>query len=229
MEINEDIFKALEISQNIYDMIKERLKEGVSEKEIYGWVDQMVQPYRKRHHGDFMGDFISGPRTAEIGGDPTDRKLEKNDIFMLDLSLRYGSQWCDTCRTFFLGEPTDKMKEVYTKLQDCMKVGQDTAKVGLEAYKMKYAMEANLKENGLGGLMPHHGGHAVGDFPYAKPAFEEGCEMPLEDGAIYTLEPGVYFDGQWGIRIENNFVLKDGKLINIFDYPIDIEYFTIIR
>ena len=121
------------------------------------------------------------------------------------------------------------MKDVYTKLQECMKLGQETAKAGLEAYKMKYDMEANLKENGLGGLMPHHGGHAVGDFPYAKPAFEEGCEMPLEDGAIYTLEPGVYYEGQWGIRIENNFVLKDDKLIDIFDYPIDMEYFTIIR
>lgn len=229
MEKNEDIFKALEISKNIYDMLRERLKEGVSEQEIYSWVDKMVQPYRKRHHGDFMGDFISGPRTAEIGGDPTDRCLKKNDIFMLDLSLRYGTQWCDTCRTFFLGEPSDKMKDVYAKLLECMKAGQQTVKAGIEASKVKAAMEANLKENGYGGLMPHHGGHAVGKECYMKPAFEEDCEMTLEDDGIYTLEPGVYFEGQWGIRIENNFILKGDQLINIFDYPIDMEYFTIIR
>lgn len=229
MEKNEDIFKALEISQNIYDMLRERLHKGVSEQEIYSWVDKLVQPYRKRHHGDFMGDFISGPRTAEIGGDPTDRRLEENDIFMLDLSLRYGTQWCDTCRTFFLGQPSDKMRDVYEKLLGCMKKGQETVKAGIEACKVKSAMEAYLKENGYGGLMPHHGGHAVGKECYMKPAFEESCNMTVEDDEIVTLEPGVYFEGQWGIRIENNFIVKGDKLINIFDYPIDMEYFIIDR
>ena len=229
MEKNEDIFKALEISQNIYEMIKERLKKGTSEREIYGWVDKMVQPYGKRHHGDFMGDFISGHRTAEIGGDPTDRKMEENDIFMLDLSLRYGTQWCDTCRTFFLGQPSDKMRDVYEKLLSCMKKGQETVKAGIEACKVKAAMEEYLQENGYGGLMPHHGGHAVGKECYMKPAFEEQCTMTVEDDEIVTLEPGVYFPGEWGIRIENNFIVKGDKLINIFDYPIDMDYFIIDR
>lgn len=229
MEKNEDIFKALEISQNIYEMLKERLRKGTSEREVYSWVDKMVQPYKKRHHGDFMGDFISGPRTAEIGGDPTDRRLEENDIFMLDLSLRYGTQWCDTCRTFFLGQPSDKMRDVYEKLLGCMKRGQETVKAGIEACQVKSAMEAYLKENGYGGLMPHHGGHAVGKECYMKPAFEEQCTMTVEDEEIVTLEPGIYFEGQWGIRIENNFIVKGDKLINIFDYPIDMEYFIIDR
>lgn len=229
MEKNEDIFKALEISQNIYEMLKERLRKGTSEREVYSWVDKMVQPYKKRHHGDFMGDFISGPRTAEIGGDPTDRRLEENDIFMLDLSLRYGTQWCDTCRTFFLGQPSDKMRDVYEKLLGCMKKGQETVKAGIEACKVKFAMEDYLKENGYGGLMPHHGGHAVGKECYMKPAFEEQCTMTVEDEEIVTLEPGIYFEGQWGIRIENNFIVKGDKLINIFDYPIDMEYFIIDR
>ena len=229
MEKNEDIFKALEISQNIYEMLKERLRKGTSEREVYSWVDKMVQPYKKRHHGDFMGDFISGPRTAEIGGDPTDRRLEENDIFMLDLSLRYGTQWCDTCRTFFLGQPSDKMRDVYEKLLGCMKRGQETVKAGIEACQVKSAMEAYLKENGYGGLMPHHGGHAVGKECYMKPAFEEQCTMTVENEEIVTLEPGIYFEGQWGIRIENNFIVKGDKLINIFDYPIDMEYFIIDR
>ena len=142
---NEDIFKALEISQNIYEMLREKLAPGVSEREVYGWVDKMVQPYRKRNHGDFMGDFISGPRTAEIGGDPTDRKLEESDVFMLDLSLRYGTQWCDTCRTFFLGEPTDKMRDVYAKLLEAMEAGRQTAHAGIEAGKIKETVEGSLK------------------------------------------------------------------------------------
>ncbi len=229
MEKNEDIFKALEISKNIYETIRARLRKGTSEQEIYNWVEKAVQPYRKRNHGDFMGDFISGPRTAEIGGDPTGRRMEENDIFMLDLSLRYGSQWCDTCRTFFLGQPSDKMRDVYEKVLACMKVGEAIVKAGTEACSVKAAMEAYLEENGYGGRMPHHGGHAVGKECYCKPAFEESCHMILEDQEIVTLEPGIYLDGQWGIRVENNYIIKSSKLVNIFDYPVDIEYFTIDR
>ena len=149
MEINEDIFKALEISQNVYEMLRENLKPGISEREIYSMVDKMIQPYKKRIHSMFMGDFISGPRTAEIGGDPTDRKLEKNDIFMLDLSLRYNTGWCDTCRTFFIGEPTDEMKNAYQIVLDAMKNAQSLVKTGVVACSVKAATEKFLEEKGM--------------------------------------------------------------------------------
>ena len=227
MEKNEDIFKALEISQNIYEMLRQKLAPGVSEREVYGWVDKMVQPYRKRNHGDFMGDFISGPRTAEIGGDPTDRKLQDQDLFMLDLSLRYGTQWCDTCRTFFIGEPTDKMRDVYARLLEAMEAGRQTAHAGVEAGKIKEAVEGSLKANGYGGLMPHHAGHLVGKECYVKPGFEDGVTTEVGDDEIITLEPGVYFPGEWGIRIENDFIIRGNEVLNIFDYPTEMEHFIV--
>lgn len=227
MEINEDIFKALEISQNVYEMLRENLKPGISEREIYSMVDKMIQPYKKRNHSMFMGDFISGPRTAEIGGDPTDRKLEKNDIFMLDLSLRYNTGWCDTCRTFFIGEPTDEMKNAYQIVLDAMKNARSLVKTGVVACSVKAATEKFLEEKGMKGLMPHHVGHAVGKEVYAKPAFEESCDMEIQDGEILTLEPGLYFPGKFGIRVENDYVVQGDKLTCMFNYPTEMEYFVI--
>ena len=227
MEINEDIFKALEISQNVYDMLRENLKPGVSEKEIYQMVDKMILPYKKKNHSMFMGDFISGPRTAEIGGDPTDRKLEEHDVFMLDLSLRYNTGWCDTCRTFFIGEPTDEMKKAYQIILDAMQLGQETVKAGVIASSVKAAAEKFLEEKGMKGRMPHHMGHAVGKECYLKPAFEEGCDMEIADGEIVTLEPGLYFPGNFGIRVENDYVVQGDKLVNMFIYPTEMEYFII--
>lgn len=229
MDENQNILKALEITTTIYETIRNRLRKGTSEKEIYSWVDKIMAPYRKKNRGDFLGDFISGPRTSEIGGDPTGRRMEETDIFMIDLSLKFEDQWCDTCRTFFLGEPTEKQREAYETVLNCMKVGEETVKAGVEASSIKAKMEEYLVSRGYGGLMPHHAGHAVGKECYLKPAFEEQCNMTVADGEIVTLEPGVYFTGEWGVRVENNYIVRGDRLEKIFDYPTDIEYFIIRR
>ena len=87
-------------------------------------------------------------------------------------------------------------------------------------------MVAALEARGFGGRMPHHGGHLVGPAPYLKPAFEDGCDDAVEAGGVCTLEPGVYFEGEWGMRVENDYLVTASGVENLFDYPREIDYFT---
>ena len=151
--------------------------------------------------------------TGEIGGDPTDLVLKEGDAFILDLSVRYDDAWSDTCRTFFLGEPSDEQKKAYQTVLDAQDIGQKLVRTGVKASDVKTCVEAFMVSRGFGGMMPHHVGHAIGDEPYMKPAFEEGCDINVADGEIFTLEPGLYKEGSWGMRVENNYIIEDISLI----------------
>lgn len=223
----DDIKNALAVSEKCYDAIKANIKEGVSEQDLYNVVKETIEKEAKEHGKEFIGDFVCGERTGDIGGDPTDKKMKMGDLFILDLSLKYDDYWCDTCRTFFLGEPTEEMRKAYATVLECQKVGEHTVKAGIVAQDVKTVMESYMVSQGFGGLMPHHGGHAVGEAPYQKPAFEEGCDMRINDGEVVTLEPGLYFKDKWGMRVENNYIVKGDHLEKIFNYTTDIEYFII--
>lgn len=223
----DDIKKALDSARAIYDALRRHIRPGVSERGIYELVGRIAAEHCAGRSHEFIGDFISGERTAQIEGAPTDRLMKPGDPFILDLSLRYESGWCDVCRTFFLGQPTAEMKKAYEAVLGCQKIGEQTVRAGVSAQSVKASMEEYLQKRGYGGHMPHHAGHAVGEQPYQKPAFDEGCDMTVPDGEIITLEPGLYFAGQWGVRVENDYLVGESGLVNLFDYPTDMDYFII--
>ena len=227
MENIENIKRALGASKMIYDAVRASLREGVSEREIYDLVGKTAGELLRDQQWEYIGDFVSGERTAEIGGDATDRKMKPGDLFILDLSFRCGDGWCDTCRTFFLGEPSEEIRRAYDTVLRCQRVGELAVRPGVKASDIKLVMEAFMVSQGYGGHMPHHGGHGVGNAPYEKPAFEETCDMPVEEGKVITLEPGLYFENRFGMRVENNYLVTKNGLVNIFDYPRELEYFII--
>lgn len=228
MENIEDIKRALGASGMIYDAVRASIREGVSEREIYDLVGKKAGELLRDQQWEYIGDFVSGERTAEIGGDATDRKMKPGDLLILDLSLRCGGGWCDTCRTFFLGEPGEEIRRGYDTVLRCQQVGELTVRPGVRASDIKRVMEAFMVSQGYGGHMPHHGGHKVGNAPYEKPAFEETCDMLLEPGEVVTLEPGLYFENRFGMRVENNYLVTENGLINLFDYPREIDYFIVM-
>lgn len=225
--MKQDILKALQASAVIYDAVRDALRPGVSEREIYELVGETAGRLLEGHEWEYIGDFVSGERTGEIGGDATDRRIRAGELFVLDLSLRCDSGWCDTCRTFFLGEPTEEMRRAYDTVLRCQKVGEQTVRAGVKASDIKAVMESFMVSQGYGGLMPHHGGHAVGDAPYQKPAFEEDCDMTVNAGEVVTLEPGLYFRNRWGMRVENNYLVGENGLENLFTYPVQMDYFIL--
>ena len=123
--------------------------------------------------------------------------------------------------------PTERQQEAYAAVLACQDVGVANVRAGVVASSVRLPMMDVLASRGFGGRMPHHGGHLVGPAPYMKPAFEDGCDERLEAGDICTLEPGVYIEGEWGMRVENDYLVTEDGLENLFDYPRDMEYFVI--
>ena len=223
---SDEVRRALEANRAAYEAIRAGLRIGMTEQDAYALVKDAVDRVCGDEPHEFIGDFVGGARTGSIEGPPTDYVFKVGDLFILDLSVRRGAVWSDTCRTFFLGEPTPRQRDAYAAVLACQDAGMRTVRAGVVASSVRPPMLEVLAAHGFGGLMPHHGGHLVGPAPYLKPAFEDGCDENVEAGDICTLEPGVYRPGEWGMRVENDYLVTDDGLENLFDYPRDIEYFV---
>ena len=221
------IRRSLEANRAAYEAIRAGLRPGMTEKDAYSLVQDAVARVCGDEPHEFIGDFVGGARTGAIEGPPTDYLFRPGDLFILDLSVRRGEIWSDTCRTFFLGEPTQRQRDAYAAVLACQDEGTRHIRAGVVASSVRPPMMDVLERNGFGGKMPHHGGHLVGPKPYMKPAFEDGCNELIHDGDICTLEPGVYFEGEWGMRVENDYLVTANGVENLFDYPREIEYFIV--
>ena len=219
--------RALEANRAAYEALRAVLRVGMTERDAYELVREAVDAACGDEGHEFIGDFVGGARSGAIEGPATDYAFKAGDAFILDLSVRRGETWSDTCRTFFFGEPTDAQRKAYETVIACQELGERIVRAGVCCEDVKTEVEAFLTARGYGGKMPHHVGHLVGPKPYYKPAFEPGDKSELAEGAVCTLEPGLYFEGEFGIRVENDYLVTGSGLENLFEYPREIEKFII--
>ena len=229
MSLAEECKRALEANRAAYEALRAGLRPGMTEKAAYELVRAAVDRVCGDEPHEFIGDFVGGVRTGAIEGPATDLALKSGDLFVCDLSVRRGDTWSDTCRAFFLGEPTAAQRRAYETVIACQELCEHIVRPSVVFEDVKAQVEAFLAEKGFGGRMPHHVGHLVGPRPYMKPAFEPGDRSVLEAGVICTLEPGLYFEGDFGIRVENDYLVTPAGLENLFDYPRDLDYFILNR
>ena len=223
----EGVRRSLEANRAAYEALRTKLRVGMTERDAYELVREAVDRVCGDEPHEFIGDFVGGMRSGAIEGPATDYIFKPGDAFILDLSVRRGATWSDTCRTFFLGEPTAAQRKAYETVIACQELGERIVRPGVVFEDVKTEVEQFLVSRGFGGKMPHHVGHLVGPKPYMKPAFEMGDKSVLEAGVVCTLEPGLYFEGEFGIRVENDYLVGEDGLTNLFDYPREMEWFIL--
>lgn len=218
--------KALSVTKDIYELIRRTAATGMTEVTLFSMVEKNLNQlgYKKEQ---YLFDFLSGDRTARIDGGATEKKLEKGDLLLVDFSLQHEGVWCDTCRTFFFGTPLEEQASAYRLLIAAMKAGFQKIVPGISGEDVYRAALEPLTLRGMNRYMPHHAGHGIGENPFQEPVFRQGAGELLKAGDTVTLEPGLYFSGRWGIRIENDFLVTDDGAEPLFSYPLDLEYFIL--
>lgn len=210
--------KRLELNRIAFNTAKETYSRGMSEKQIK---EQILAAWN-RPEMEFSGDVCADSR---IDGDATDYILKEGDALILDLQPGWDNCWCDTTRTFFIGEPTAEQKKAYAAICKALSKMEQVLATHPRACDVYFAMQDALREEGY--CCPHHAGHAVGKEKFLQPQLVAENTAQLEPGMIIAMEPGVYFDGQFGIRVENNYLLTEDGIQELFNYPLEIEKFII--
>jgi Xaa-Pro aminopeptidase len=180
-----------------------------------------------RECGHEQVDFTvvgSGPNGANPHHEAGDRVIEPGDAVVLDfggLRFGYGS---DTTRTVCVGEPTAEIREVHEVVRLAQQAGVDAVRPGVSCQKIDRAARRVITDAGFGEQFIHRTGHGIGLTTHEPPYMVEGEEQPLVPGMCFSVEPGIYLAGRFGVRIEDIVTVTEdgGRRLNNTDHGLRV-------
>jgi Xaa-Pro aminopeptidase len=159
-----------------------------------------------RDHGHSEVDFTvvgSGPNGANPHHEFGERVIEEGDMVVLDFGGIKDGYGSDTTRTVHVGEPTAEEREVYEVVRRAQQAGFEAVRPGVECQEIDRAARRVIADAGYGEQFIHRPGHGIGLTTHEPPYMIEGDENPLEPGMCFSIEPGIYLPGRFGVRIED--------------------------
>lgn len=200
----ECIQKAQAITDAAFWEILDFIKPGKTEKEIAAYLEYCM---RRRGADGLAFETIAagGPNSAKPHAVPGDRPLQTGDFFTLDYGASWGGYCSDMTRTVAVGEPTEEMRRVYQTVLEAQCLGIRTAQVGVSCRAVDEAARELIYKAGYEGCFGHSLGHSVGLEIHEMPGFSPSIDPQTlcREGMVITVEPGVYLEGRFGVRIED--------------------------
>ena len=194
--------EAQTITDRVFEEILGYIKAGKTERSIAATID-----YRLRQLGAEASAFdtivASGPNSARPHARPGMRTLQRGDCVILDFGCVYNGLVSDMTRTVFIGWPSDQMRRVYDVVLEAQRRAVEIARANVEARQIDQAARQYIKEAGFGENFAHSTGHGLGYEVHEWPRISHDSENILPQGCAVTIEPGIYLDGRFGIRIED--------------------------
>jgi Xaa-Pro aminopeptidase len=151
----------------------------------------------------------SGPNGASPHHDPGDRELRAGDAVILDFGGRVGGYCSDISRTVSVGDPSEQIKEVHEVVRRGQQAAFETVRPGVRAEEVDRAAREIIAEAGYGPQFLHRTGHGIGLEEHEPPWIVAGNDEPLGAGMCFSIEPGIYLEGLFGIRIEDIVTVTD--------------------
>jgi Xaa-Pro aminopeptidase len=160
----------------------------------------------------------SGPNSALPHYGAGDRILQEGDAVVMDFGCLLDNYCSDMTRTIIIGQASDKFKSIYAILKKAQQLAIDKVKPGVKACEIDYAARKYITDKGYGDYFIHRTGHGIGLEVHEMPYITESSEVILKPGMIFSIEPGIYMEGEFGMRIEDLvMVTEDGvEVLNQF-------------
>jgi len=217
------IKKAVEIAEIALKKTLPFIKIGKSEKEITNELTLQLLEAGSDPELPFMPIVASGPNSANPHAIPTERKLASGDLLIIDWGARFNGYISDITRSFAIGLIQDEFKDLSQIIEKAnhdarIIVQKDTTSDQVDDTARKIIANA-----GYGKFFVHRTGHGIGLEAHEEPYIQEGNQMRLNNGMVFTIEPGIYLPGKGGIRIEDDVVIENGKATTITSFPRELQ------
>jgi D-alanyl-D-alanine dipeptidase len=182
------------------EIIRSRF-EGRREREIAADLATLL-----REHGHSRVDFTvvgSGPNGANPHHELSDRVVERGDMVVMDFGgVKHGYE-SDITRTVHVGEPSEDEREVFEVVRAAQQAGFEAVRPGVACQEIDRAARTVIADAGYGEYFIHRTGHGIGLTAHEPPYMVEGETEPLQPGMCFSIEPGIYLPGRFGVRIED--------------------------
>lgn len=203
--------EAIRIADRAMESVGERLRPGMTERDV-AWQMEVAMREMGAEAISFDTIVAAGPNGARPHHRPTDKRLEMGEGVVVDMGARYDGYCSDITRTFFLGRPDAQFRKVYDIVLAAQETAEATARTGMTGQAVDGLARAVIAEAGYGETFGHSLGHGIGiavhEYPRVGPTANA---QTIEDGMVYSVEPGIYLTGWGGVRIEDLVVMEGGK------------------
>ncbi len=197
---------AAQIAETALEKLLPQLRPGVTERQAAAW---LARELLDAGSGPLPFEPIVafGANSAVPHAIPGDGELREGQLALFDWGASVDSYASDITRTFAVGRLSSELREVYDLVKAANEAGRQAARPGASGQDIDRAARRVIARGGYGDYFVHRTGHGLGLEAHESPGIVEGNATPLPEGAVFTIEPGIYLPGRGGVRIEDNVVL----------------------
>jgi Xaa-Pro aminopeptidase len=196
------IKKAIDISSRAFQHVLGMTREGMVEKDLA----LKMEFFMKRNGAEVLGfDIIvaSGKRSALPHGKASEKRIAKGDLVLFDYGIRYQGYHSDETCTAICGEPSPEQQRIYQVVREAHDKAIEMVRPGIPVRDVDAAARDHIRVCGYGDYFGHGLGHGVGLNVHEDPFINADNKDILQEGMVFTVEPGIYIPEQGGVRLED--------------------------
>ena len=198
------------------------IREGVTEKEVAAGMNEIYR--RLGTQGSSFGPLVSfGANAAEGHHKPDDTVLKPGDAVLFDVGCKVDDYCSDMTRTFFYKSVSDKQREVYEVVKNANLSAQAAMKPGMRFCDIDKVARDIIAEAGYGPYFTHRLGHCIGIEVHDAGDVSSANTDMIEEGMIFSCEPGIYLPGEFGVRVEDLMLITKGGAVSLNSDPKELE------
>ncbi|MGA2774794.1 MAG: Xaa-Pro peptidase family protein [Candidatus Omnitrophota bacterium] len=211
--------KAVQITGEALRHIKKFIKPGTTELEVVAELERFIR-YFGATNSAFDIIVASGPNSSLPHHIPGYRKIRNNELVLIDLGIDYHGYKSDLTRVFFLGKIKVLLRQIHSIVAEAQRRAIAAVKPGVKAAKVDAAGRQYIGKKGFAHFFGHSLGHGIGLEVHEQPGISAKENCILRPGMIFTVEPGIYLPGKFGVRIED-MVLVTQKGVKVLSGAIN--------
>lgn len=192
--------KAAEIAESAFEDLRAKLAPGLTEREA---VMTLFEGMMQRGGPPTFAIAATGKNGAEPHHDSDSTPIAVGDVIVIDWGCHVDRYLSDITRTVAVGKPEDEAFEVYRVVYEAHMAARAAIRPGVPCEQIDAAARKVIDDAGYGAYFVHRTGHGIGMMGHEPPHIVKGSLSPLEVGQCFSVEPGIYLPGRFGVRIEN--------------------------
>jgi len=200
---------AVALGAKLFERALEVLRPGVKETEVAGEMENAARRGGAEEMS-FPTIIASGARSALPHGRASDQQIAPGGFVVCDFGVILSGYCSDQTRTVWVGTVPEDARRAYEAVKEAQQAAVDAVRPGIAVGEVDAAARKVLRKAGLGRYFAHSTGHGVGLEIHESPRVADGQREILQPGMVITIEPGVYFPGKWGVRIEDMVAVTAG-------------------
>lgn len=210
------IRRACAVAQKAYHTAIKTVREGMTELELKDKIESLMVEYGALGAAfeTIVAFGANGAVPHHVTGNTT---LKKDTSILVDMGANVNGYFSDLTRTAFFGTPPLKFVRCYQAVKKANELAEEKIVAKMTSDKADEIARSYLKDQGLDEYFTHSLGHGVGTEIHEYPTLSPRKSEELKENMTFTIEPGVYLNGEFGIRIEDTVVIKNGRVERLFN------------